>query len=107
MDNLIVRDAILYKPATYALAAANVTHVLYENIIVDVGPDPLINNDGLHIDGNSQYGVIRHCIINAHDDGIGLNADDLYLHWYDGKRQEVSSKRHFIPKKLPDPFPIS
>ena len=54
------------------LAAANVTHVLYENIIVDVGPNPLINNDGLHIDGNSQYGVIRHCIINTHDDGIGL-----------------------------------
>jgi hypothetical protein len=64
VDNLIVRDAILYKPATYALAASNVTHVLYENIIVDVGPDPLINNDGLHIDGNSQYGVIRHCILN-------------------------------------------
>jgi hypothetical protein len=85
VDNLIVRDAILYKPATYALAAANVTHVLYENIIVDVGPDPLINNDGLHIDGNSQYGVIRHCIINTHDDGIGLNADDLYLYWYNGK----------------------
>ncbi len=85
VDNLIVRDAILYKPATYALAAANVTHVLYENIIVDVGPNPLINNDGLHIDGNSQYGVIRHCIINTHDDGIGLNADDLYLNWYDKK----------------------
>jgi hypothetical protein len=82
VDNLIVRDAILYKPATYALAASNVTHVLYENIIVDVGPDPLINNDGLHIDGNSQYGVIRHCILNTHDDAIGLNADDLYTHWY-------------------------
>lgn len=81
VDNLIVRDAILYKPATYALAAANVTHVLYENIIVDVGPDPLINNDGIHIDGNSQYGVIRHCILNTHDDAIGLNADDLYSHW--------------------------
>ena len=85
VDNLIVRDAILYKPATYALAAANITHVLYENIIVDVGPDPLINNDGVHIDGNSQYGVIRHCILNTHDDGIGLNADDLYLNWYDNK----------------------
>jgi hypothetical protein len=82
VDNLIVRDVILYKPATYALAASNVTHVLYENIIVDVGPDPLINNDGLHIDGNSQYGVIRHCILNCHDDAIGLNADDLYTHWY-------------------------
>jgi hypothetical protein len=83
VDNLIVRDAILYKPATYALAASNVTHVLYENIVVDVGPDPLINNDGLHIDGNSQYGVIRHCIINTHDDAIGLNADDLYQYWSD------------------------
>jgi hypothetical protein len=82
VDNLIVRDAKLFKPATYALAAANITHVVYENLLVDVGPDPLINNDGLHIDGNSQYGVIRHCIINSHDDGIGLNADDLYLHWY-------------------------
>ena len=88
VDNLIVRDAILYKPATYALAAANVTHVLYENIIVDVGPNPLINNDGLHIDGNSQYGVIRHCIINTHDDGIGLNADDLYLNWYAKERRK-------------------
>jgi hypothetical protein len=68
-----------------------VTHVLYENIIVDVGPNPLINNDGLHIDGNSQYGVIRHCIINSHDDAIGLNADDLYLYWYNGKRDRKGS----------------
>jgi hypothetical protein len=106
VDNLIVRDAILYKPATYALAAANVTHVVYENIIVDVGPDPLINNDGLHIDGNSQYGVIRHCIINAHDDAIGLNADDLYLHWYNGNndRNSVSSKGLFYSEKAAGPI---
>jgi hypothetical protein len=106
VDNLIVRDAILYKPATYALAAANVTHVLYENIIVDVGPDPLINNDGLHIDGNSQYGVIRHCIINTHDDGIGLNADDLYLYWYNGKkdRKGSTSKGLFYSEKAAGPI---
>ena len=102
VDNLIVRDAILYKPATYALAAANVTHVLYENIIVDVGPNPLINNDGLHIDGNSQYGVIRHCIINTHDDGIGLNADDLYLNWYDKK--DGSSEKSFYSEACAGPI---
>lgn len=106
VDNLIVRDAILYKPATYALAAANVTHVLYENIIVDVGPNPLINNDGLHIDGNSRYGVIRHCIINSHDDAIGLNADDLYLNWYNGKndRRGVSSKGLFYSEEAAGPI---
>lgn len=102
VDNLIVRDAILYKPATYALAAANVTHVLYENIIVDVGPNPLINNDGLHIDGNSQYGVIRHCIINTHDDGIGLNADDLYLNWYD--KNDTSSVESFYSEACAGPI---
>lgn len=102
VDNLIVRDAILYKPATYALAAANVTHVLYENIIVDVGPDPLINNDGLHIDGNSQYGVIRHCILNTHDDGIGLNADDLYLKWFD--RKGTPSYKVFYTEKAAGPI---
>jgi hypothetical protein len=94
VDNLVVRDAILYKPATYALAAANVIHVLYENIIVDVGPDPLINNDGIHIDGNSQYGVIRHCILNTHDDAIGLNADDLYSHWL-GKKGGYSKDDYY------------
>jgi hypothetical protein len=106
VDNLIVRDAILYKPATYALAAANVTHVLYENIIVDVGPDPLINNDGLHIDGNSRYGVIRHCIINSHDDGIGLNADDLYLYWFNWKRdsKDVSEKGLFYSEAAAGPI---
>ena len=102
VDNLIVRDAILYKPATYALAAANVTHVLYENIIVDVGPDPLINNDGLHIDGNSQYGVIRHCILNTHDDAIGLNADDLYLKWFD--RKGTPSYKVFYTEKAAGPI---
>jgi hypothetical protein len=102
VDNLIVRDAILYKPATYALAAANVTHVLYENIIVDVGPNPLINNDGLHIDGNSQYGVIRHCILNTHDDGIGLNADDLYLNWYDKK--DATSEKAFYSEEAAGPI---
>jgi hypothetical protein len=106
VDNLIVRDAILYKPATYALAASNVTNVLYENIIVDVGPNPLINNDGLHIDGKSQYGVIRHCIINTHDDGIGLNADDLYLHWYNGKddRNGYSTKGLFYSEEAAGPI---
>ncbi len=102
VDNLIVRDAILYKPATYALAAANVTHVLYENIIVDVGPNPLINNDGLHIDGNSQYGVIRHCIINTHDDGIGLNADDLYLNWYD--KNDPNPEKSFYSEACAGPI---
>lgn len=102
VDNLIIRDAILYKPATYALAASNVTHVLYENIIVDVGPNPLINNDGLHIDGNSQYGVIRHCIINTHDDGIALNADDLYLHWLG--RKGGGSKEAFYSETAAGPI---
>jgi len=102
VDNLTVRDAILYKPATYALAAANITHVLYENIIVDVGPDPLINNDGLHIDGNSQYGVIRHCIINTHDDGIGLNADDLYM--YFNEKQGLSGKDAFYTEASAGPI---
>ncbi|MBE0652692.1 MAG: hypothetical protein IH594_02770, partial [Bacteroidales bacterium] len=102
VDNLIVRDAILYKPATYAIAASNVTHVLYENIIVDVGPDPLINNDGLHIDGNSQYGVIRHCIINSHDDGIGLNADDLYLRWFE--RDGTHSDKTFYSEAAAGPI---
>ena len=88
------------------LAAANVTHVLYENIIVDVGPNPLINNDGLHIDGNSQYGVIRHCIINTHDDGIGLNADDLYYYWYNGKndRKGRSGKGLFYSEAAAGPI---
>jgi hypothetical protein len=76
--------------------------VLYENIIVDVGPDPLINNDGVHIDGNSQYGVIRHCIINTHDDGIGLNADDLYLKWYDNK--EGSTEKAFYSEACAGPI---
>ncbi len=102
VDNLIVRDAILYKPATYAIAASNVTHVLYENIIVDVGPDPLINNDGLHIDGNSQYGVIRHCILNCHDDAIGLNADDLYLYWLG--RKGKPSKGVFYTEEAAGPI---
>ena len=102
VDNLIVRDAILYKPATYAIAASNVTHLLYENIIVDVGPDPLINNDGLHIDGNSQYGVIRHCILNTHDDAIGLNADDLYLYWFD--RKGKPSGKVFYTEKAAGPI---
>ena len=102
VDNLTVKDAILYKPATYALAAANITHVLYENIIVDVGPDPLINNDGLHIDGNSQYGAIRHCIINTHDDGIGLNADDLYV--YSSEKQGLSIKEAFFTEAAAGPI---
>ncbi len=102
VNNLIVRDAILYKPATYAIAASNVTHVLYENIIVDVGPDALINNDGLHIDGNSQYGVIRHCVLNTHDDAIGLNADDLYLHWFD--RKGDPSDKLFYTEKAAGPI---
>ena len=40
VDNLIVRDAILYKPATYALAATNVTHVLYAVVIDNYQHDP-------------------------------------------------------------------
>ena len=60
----------------------------------------------LHIDGNSRYGVIRHCILNSHDDAIGLNADDLYLHWYNGKndRNSVSSKGVFYSEAAAGPI---
>ena len=65
VENLSIKDAIIYKPRTFALHAGNVKNVFIQNVKIDVGKNAPINCDGLHFNGPSENITIRDCVIMA------------------------------------------
>jgi len=76
VENLIIKDATIYKPRTYSLHAGKVKNVFIHNVKIDVGEQAPINCDGLHFDGPSENITIKDCAIYAKDDHIAFNADE-------------------------------
>lgn len=77
VNNLILKNHKMYTPKVYAQHAINVVNGHLSDFIVDVGPNPAINMDGVHWDGWCQNCTIKRGRIRSYDDGIGMNADDL------------------------------
>lgn len=79
VKNLILRNLTVRNPDAFSIRIGEVTDFLIENIVLDhsvVRP----NQDGIHIGGFSQRGIIR-CVKAIHpntpnDDMIAINADD-------------------------------
>jgi hypothetical protein len=76
IENLSIKDAIIYRPRTFALHAGKVKNVFIQNVKIDVGETAPINCDGLHFDGPSENITIKDCVIRAKDDHIAFNADE-------------------------------
>ena len=77
VNNLVLKNHKMYTPKTYAQHAINVTNGHLSDFVVDVGPNPAINMDGVHWDGWCKDCSIKRGNIRSYDDGIGMNADDL------------------------------
>ena len=75
VENLSIKDVVIYKPRTFALNTCNVRNIFIQNVRVDVGESAPINCDGLHINGPSENIIIKDCIIRAKDDHISIQAD--------------------------------
>ncbi|MGG7468668.1 hypothetical protein [Chryseobacterium arthrosphaerae] len=75
--NLTLKNHKMFTPKTYAQHAINVLNGHLSDFIVDVGPNPAINMDGVHWDGWCKDCSIKRGKIRSYDDGIGMNADDL------------------------------
>ncbi len=76
VENLTIKDAVIYRPRTFALHAGKVKNVFIQNVQIDVGESAPINCDGLHFDGPSENITIKDCVIRAKDDHIAFNADE-------------------------------
>ena len=76
VENLCIKDAVIYKPRTFALHAGKVKNVFIQNVKIDVGKSAPINCDGLHFNGPAENITIKDCVIMAKDDHIAFNADD-------------------------------
>ena len=70
------KDAVIYRPRTFALHAGKVKNAFIQNVQIDVGESAPINCDGLHFDGPSENITIKDCVIRAKDDHIAFNADE-------------------------------
>jgi hypothetical protein len=95
VKNLTLHNHKMYTPKTYAQHACNVVNGHVFDFVVDVGANPTVNMDGVHWDGGCSGCSIKRGDITTHDDGIGLNADDLY---------NVSSAADFFPPEANAPI---
>jgi len=78
VKNLNLRNHKMYTPKVYCQQAINIKDGVVEDFIVDVGRNGAINMDGVHFDGWCNDCRVSRGRINAYDDGVGCNADDLY-----------------------------
>lgn len=73
ISNLTVKD-----PANYAVMIDTGSYFTIENIVFDFNfGNPIASNmDGIHLDGNCHYGVIRNLQGACYDDLVALNAHE-------------------------------
>ncbi len=76
VENLKIKDAIIYKPRTFAMHAGKIKNVFIQNVKIDVGEKAPINCDGLYFVGPSENITIRDCDILAKDDHIAFNCPE-------------------------------
>lgn len=78
VKNFKICDLTVKDPSQYGVAMDTVSYFTVENITFDYNdgnPYP-INMDGIHLDGNCHYGVIRNLQGTCYDDLVALNAHE-------------------------------
>lgn len=78
VTNLLISDITFKDPVTYACCMDRVSYFTVEDVIFDFNlgnPRPM-NMDGIHIDGNSHFGLLRNLKGTCYDDLVALNADE-------------------------------
>lgn len=76
--NLTISNLTFKDPTVYACTLDTISYFTVENIRFDFNlgkPRPL-NMDGVHLNGNCHFGVLRNLQGACHDDLVALNADE-------------------------------
>ncbi len=78
VKGLKLTEMTLKDPVNFAVTLDTVSYFTVEDITFDFnyGNPNALNMDGIHLDGNCHYGVIRNLKGACYDDLIALNADE-------------------------------
>ena len=78
VKNLTIRSLTIKDPVTFAITLDKVSYFSVEDIKFDFNfGNPIAGNmDGVHINGNSHFGITRNLMGTCHDDLVALNADE-------------------------------
>lgn len=78
VQNLRISDLTVKDPTTFGIEMDTVSYFTVENIVFDYnrGNPVTLNMDGVHLDGNCHYGVIRNLKGTCYDDMVALNAHE-------------------------------
>lgn len=78
VKNFRIANMTLKDPINFCITLDKASYFTVENLIFDFNhgnPWP-VNMDGVHLDGNCHYGMIRNCKGTCYDDLVALNADE-------------------------------
>jgi len=78
VKNLKLSDMTIKDPTNFAVTMDRVSYFTVEDITFDYndGNPYSLNMDGIHLDGNCHFGVIRNLKGACRDDLVALNADE-------------------------------
>ena len=78
VQNLRLSDMTIKDPTTFGIELDTVSYFTIENIDFDYnrGNPMALNMDGVHLDGNCHFGVIRNLKGACYDDMVALNAHE-------------------------------
>ena len=69
VKNVIVRNVTIRRSRIYGVHISDASNFKVENIRFDHN-----GRDGVHVNGNSSFGIIRNIRVTTHDDFVALNA---------------------------------
>lgn len=78
VKNLRISDLTIKDPTNFGITLDTVSYFTVENITFDynLGNPRPINMDGIHLNGNCHFGVLRNLRGACYDDLVALNADE-------------------------------
>lgn len=78
VKNLIIKDLTVKDPVNFSVTMDTVSYFTVENIAFDFnyGNPSAMNMDGIHLNGNCHFGLIRNLQGTCYDDMVALNADE-------------------------------
>ena len=78
VKNLKISDLTVKDPTNFGITLDTVSYFTVENVTFDynLGNPRPINMDGVHLNGNCHFGVLRNLKGKCYDDLVALNADE-------------------------------
>lgn len=78
VHNFTIRSLTIKDPVTFGINFDRISYFTVEDIVFDYnyGNPCAVNMDGIHLNGNCHFGIIRNLKGTCYDDMVALNADE-------------------------------